>query len=187
MLKFSHYVVVNLDEPDSSSIAARFLVLARSPSPSEKCSAILTFLQQYSVFIHPSLAQLWQAELPQLANQLKSNVMDQPANQNRWLVSLEKMADATLARMKLAAPEWTKLLATAMLDQINLYGQQPLERGFLFNLIGVSVYHGVIAQGPSYAIDFIMTTVRHQMTEESIGCASAMGSIFLTKFLFSNT
>lgn len=102
--------------------------------------------------------------------------MDQPVNQNRWVVSLEKMTDATLARMKLAAPEWTRLLATALIEQIGLYSQQPLERGFLFNVIGVCVYHGVIPQGPSYAIDLIMTTVRHNLPEESMGCASAMGN-----------
>ena len=127
--------------------------------------------------IHPSLSQLWQAELPQLISQLKNNVMDQPANQDRWLVSLEKMVDATFARMKLAAPEWTRLLATDLLDQVPLYVQQPLERGFSLNLIGICVYHGVVTQGPSYAMDFIMSSVRHQMPEESQGCASAMGKL----------
>jgi hypothetical protein len=138
------------DEPSSTAIVARFFVLARSPVPLEKCYAILTFLQHFSAIVHPSLAQLWQAELPQLASQLKGNVMEQPANQNEWLLSLEKLADVTLARMKLAAPDWTRLLATDLLDQVALYGQQPLERGFLLNLIGVCVYHGVITQGPSY-------------------------------------
>lgn len=107
-------------------------------------------MQHFSAIVHPSLAQLWQAELPQLASQLKGNVMDQQANQNEWLLSLEKLADVTLARMKLAAPEWARLLATDLLDQVGLYGQQPLERGFLLHLIGISVYHGVIPQGPSY-------------------------------------
>lgn len=110
--------------------------------------------------------------------------MDQPANQNEWLNSLEKMADATLARMKLAAPEWTRLLATDLLDQVPLYVQQPLERGFSLNLIGICVYHGVITQGPSYAMDFIMSNVRHQMPEESLGCASAMGTIMKWAFTF---
>lgn len=183
--------------------------MARSPIPLEKCSVILTFLQHFSAIVHPSLAQLWQAELPQLASQLKGNVMDQPANQNEWLLSLEKLADVTLARMKLAAPDWTRLLATDLLDQVALYGQQPLERGFLLNLIGVCVYHGVITQGPSYgkqilintsicnifnlmtfdcklsAMDFIMTSVRHSMIEESIGCASAMGKLIRFILLFN--
>lgn len=164
-----------IDEPTSTAIVARFFVLARSPVPYEKCSAILTFLQHFSAIVHPTLAQLWQVELPQLASQLKGNVMNQPDNQNGWLLSLEKLADVTLARIKLAAPEWTRLFATDLLDQVGLYGQQPLERGFLLHLIGISVYHGIITQGPSYAMDFIMTSVRHQMIEESIGCASAMG------------
>lgn len=118
--------------------------------PYEKCSAILTFLQHFSAIVHPTLAQLWQVELPQLASQLKGNVMNQPDNQNGWLLSLEKLADVTLARIKLAAPEWTRLFATDLLDQVGLYGQQPLERGFLLHLIGISVYHGIIPQGPSY-------------------------------------
>lgn len=111
--------------------------------------------------------------------------MDHPANQNDWLISLEKFANVTLGRIKLAAPEWSRQLATAFLDQVNLYGQQPLERGFLFNLIGVSVYHGIIQQGPSYAMDLIMTSVRHQMIEESIGCASAMGITITTPFFLA--
>lgn len=163
--------------PSSSAIVARYLVLARSPLSLEKCSAILNFLLHFSEIVHPSLAQLWQAELPELITQLKGNVMNQQANQNGWLVSLEKLADVTIARMKLVAPEWTNLFATSLMEQIELYGQQPLERGFLLNLLGICVYHGVITQGPSYAIDLIMTTVRHHVIEESVGCANAMGEI----------
>jgi hypothetical protein len=80
------------DVPSSTAIVARFFVLARSPVPFEKCSSILTFLQHFSAIVHPSLAQLWQAELPQLASQLKGNVMEQSANQNEWSLSLEKLA-----------------------------------------------------------------------------------------------
>ena len=169
------YNMFYLDGPSSTSIVARFLVLARSPVPSEKCYAVLSFLEQLSALIHPSLFELWQADLPPLMKQLKTNVMEQSANQDGWLVSMEKLACATLARMKLASPEWAQLLSAAFFDQISLYEHQPVERGFLFDWIGICVNFGFVAKGPSYAVDFVMTNVRHQFTEESLGCAAAIG------------
>lgn len=164
------------DDGSTATIVARFLVLARSPQP-EKCLVVLSFLKSFASLVHPSLDQLWQAELLPLIKQLKANVMEQSANQDSWLTSLENLVDITVGRMKVASPEWTKMLASSFFDQISLYEFQPLERGFLLSLIGICVHHGVISQGPSYALDFVMVNVRHQNIEESLGCASAIGSL----------
>ena len=157
---------------------ARFLVLARSPH-SEKCLVVLSFLKSFASLVHPSLDQLWQAELPSLVKQLKANVMEQSENQDNWLASLENLVHVTVGRMKVASPEWTKMLASSFFDQTSLYEFQPLERGFLLSLIGICVHNGVVSQGPSYALDFVMANVRHQHPEESLGCASAMGNYFI--------
>lgn len=169
-----------LGEIDSSAIIARFLVVARSPVPHEKCSAVLSFLQHFAPLIHPALGELWQTELPPLMKQLKGNIMEQSANQDEWLASMEKLTDETMAKMKMAFPEWTQQLAASFLDQIGLYEFQPLERGFLLTAIGIAVHHGVVSKGPSFAVDFILTNVRHHLTEESLGCSSAIGKELLT-------
>ena len=131
---------------------ARFLGLARSPH-SEKCLVVLSFLKSFASLVHPSLDQLWQAELPSLVKQLKANVMEQSENQDNWLASLENLVHVTVGRMKVASPEWTKMLASSFFDQTSLYEFQPL--------------------------DFVMANVRHQHPEESLGCASAMGNYFI--------
>ena len=59
------------DMPSSEAIVARFLVLARSPVPLEKCTAVLQFLQNYSVFVGPQLNQLWTKEIPPLLETAK--------------------------------------------------------------------------------------------------------------------
>ena len=89
---------VYLDDVSSSAIVARFLVAARSPVPNEKCTAILSFLQHFSALIHPSLFELWHTELPPMMKQLKGNVMEQSANQDGWLASLEKLTDTTVIK-----------------------------------------------------------------------------------------
>ena len=163
------------------------MVLARSPQL-EKCSVVLSFLRNFASLAHPVLNQLWQTELPPLVKQLQANVMEQSANQDNWLASLENLVDLTVGKMKAASLDWTKMLASAFFDQIALYEFQPLERGFLLSLIGICVHHGVVSQGPSYALDFVMVNVRHQNTEESLGCASAIGNLTnLFKFYLTST
>lgn len=88
---------------------------------------------------------------------------------------LEKFVDSTLDQMKISSLDWTLELSAALFDQVRLYETQAKMRGFLLACVGICVHHGVVKQGPSYAIDFIMTTVRHQEIDESIGCASALG------------
>ena len=107
-----------------------------------------------------------------------------------WLSAVEKMVDATLAELKSSAPEWCGQLASAWLDHIQrLYGQSenhwPLERGFIFQMVGLAVHHGVIPQGPVYAMDLVMSSVRHPVTEESVGCAAAIGKQSFLKFIIN--
>ena len=59
------------DLPSSEAIVARFLVLARSPLPLDKCTAVLQFLQHYAVLVDPSLNQLWAQEIPLLLETAK--------------------------------------------------------------------------------------------------------------------
>ena len=59
------------DMPSSEAIVARFLVLARSPLPLEKCTAVLQFLQHYAALVDPQLNQLWAKEIPPLLETVK--------------------------------------------------------------------------------------------------------------------
>lgn len=160
-----------LDFPSSSAIIARFLVLARSLDSRDRCLTTLSFLEDYACIVHPSLGRLWKMKIPALKNQVKSNAL----TQDSWREMLEKFADSTLEQMKISSLEWTLELSAAMFNQIHLYESQAQMRGFLFALVGICVHHGVVKQGPSYAIDFVMSAVRHHEIDESIGCASALG------------
>lgn len=151
------------------------MVLARTPLPTENSVAVLKFLLHYSASIHPILHQMWAGEIPELIRLLKANAIEQPASLDGWRASLEKLYDATIAQMKILLPNWCRDVANALFEQLNLYDQFPLEKGFLLTLIGMNVYHGTVSQGPSYAVDFIMNSVRHHLPEESMGCAFAMG------------
>ena len=96
-----------------------------------------------------------------------------------WVASLEYLVELTVVKMKTESVEWTKQFSVALMAQFPLYDQYPLESGFLLHLIGICVYYGVVPQGAGYGMEFIMTSVRHHVTDESIGCAAALGTYAL--------
>lgn len=147
------------------------MVLARCLESRERCLTTLSFLEDYACLVHPSLGRLWKMEIPALKDHVKSDSL----TQENWRKTLEKFVDSTLEQMKISSLDWTFELSAALFEQLPLYEAQAQFRGFLFVFVGICVHHGVVRQGPSYAIDFIVNTVRHQEIEESIGCASALG------------
>ena len=78
--------------------------------------------------------------------------------------------------MKVNSLAWTQQLAKFLLEQAAFYEDSALERGFLLDVIGIAVHHGAVQQGPNYSMDFIMTSVRHHLLDESRGCAAALGT-----------
>lgn len=79
--------------------------------------------------------------------------------------------------MKVGSLPWVQQLAKSLVEQVTFYEDCALERGFLFHVIGLAVHHGAVQQGPSYGMDFIMTSIRHHLLPESQGCAAALGTL----------
>jgi len=100
----------------------------------------------------------------------------QKGESEEWSTDIERLVYTTFATMKVDSLEWTQQVAKFLLDQVSFYEDNALERGFLLNIIGIAVHHGAVQQGSSYGMDFVMTSVRHHLLEESRGCAAALGT-----------
>ena len=97
------------------------------------------------------------------------------ADKTSWFDGIQNLTQLTVSVMKNSSIQWTQEFALALVDQIPLYENDQLERGFVLALIGVTVHQGIPGQSPGATVDLIMNTVRHQFAEESQGCARAMG------------
>ncbi|XP_077011610.1 maestro heat-like repeat-containing protein family member 2A isoform X2 [Tamandua tetradactyla] len=133
----------HVDLPAPQKLLARLLVLMSSPYKGEgRGIAVLNLLRTLSQTIAPSMADMWELEIPLLVQYLEEHT-EFTWNQKTWEDKLIQFLRNSLK--KTWGSSWSLRLSKELNNQIESFDSPSLEKGFLYRALGVTLAMGLEA------------------------------------------
>ncbi|KAL6070320.1 hypothetical protein STEG23_008574 [Scotinomys teguina] len=133
----------HVDLPAPQKLLARLLVLMSSPYKGEgRGIAILNLLKTLSHSIAPSMADMWEQEIPLLVKYLEEHTeftWDQKAWEDKLIQFLRNSLKTT------RGTSWSLRLSKELNNQIETFDSPSLEKGFLYRALGFTLGMGLEA------------------------------------------
>ncbi|XP_037380153.1 maestro heat-like repeat-containing protein family member 2A [Talpa occidentalis] len=132
-----------VDLPAPQKLLARLLVLMSSPYKGEgRGIAMLNLLRTLSQSIAPSMADMWELEIPLLVKYLEEHT-EFTWNQKTWEDKLIQFLRNSLKRTR--GSNWSLRLSKELNNQIESFDSPSLEKGFLYRALGFTLATGLEA------------------------------------------
>ncbi|XP_013012759.2 maestro heat-like repeat-containing protein family member 2A [Cavia porcellus] len=129
--------------PSPQKLLARLLVLMSSPYKGEgRGIAMLNLLRTLSHSIVPTLANMWQQEIPLLVQYLEEHT-EFTWNQKTWEKKLIQFLRNSLKRTK--GTHWSLQLSKELNNLLKSFDSPSLEKGFLYQALGFTLAMGLEA------------------------------------------
>ncbi|CAK7321248.1 Maestro heat-like repeat-containing protein family member 2A [Vulpes lagopus] len=142
----------HVDLPAPQKLLARLLVLMSSPYKGEgRGIAMLNLLRTLSQSIAPSMADMWEAEIPLLVKYLEetyrvyleSEDLGGQANSSKDVIQLAEFLRNSLKKTR--GSNWSLRLSKELNNQIESFDSPSLEKGFLYRALGLTLAMGLEA------------------------------------------
>ncbi|XP_077725432.1 maestro heat-like repeat-containing protein family member 2A isoform X2 [Canis aureus] len=135
--------VPSVDLPAPQKLLARLLVLMSSPYKGEgRGIAMLNLLRTLSQSIAPSMADMWEVEIPLLVKYLEEHT-EFTWNQKTWEDKLIQFLRNSLKKTR--GSNWSLRLSKELNNQIESFNSPSLEKGFLYRALGFTLAMGLEA------------------------------------------
>ncbi|XP_051009621.1 maestro heat-like repeat-containing protein family member 2A [Acomys russatus] len=133
----------HVDLPAPQKLLARLLVLMSSPYKGEgRGIAMLNLLRTLSQSIAPSMADMWEQEIPLLVQYLEEHT-EFTWNQKAWEDKLIQFLRNSLKKTR--GTSWSLRLSKELNNQIETFDSPSLEKGFLYRALGFTLGMGLEA------------------------------------------
>ncbi|XP_060976102.1 maestro heat-like repeat-containing protein family member 2A [Dama dama] len=133
----------HVDLPAPQKLLARLLVLMSSPYKGEgRGIAMLNLLKTLSQSIAPSMADMWELEIPLLVKYLEEHT-EFTWNQKTWEDKLIQFLRNSLKMTR--GSNWSLRLSKELNNQIESFDSPSLEKGFLYRALGFTLATGLEA------------------------------------------
>uniref|UniRef100_A0A8D1FVC6 Maestro heat like repeat family member 2A n=1 Tax=Sus scrofa TaxID=9823 RepID=A0A8D1FVC6_PIG len=133
----------HVDLPAPQKLLARLLVLMSSPYKGEgRGIAMLNLLRTLSQSIAPSMADMWELEIPLLVKYLEEHT-EFTWNQKTWEDKLIQFLRNSLKKTR--GSNWSLRLSKELNNQIESFDSPSLEKGFLYRALGLTLAMGLEA------------------------------------------
>ncbi|XP_040087892.1 maestro heat-like repeat-containing protein family member 2A [Oryx dammah] len=133
----------HVDLPAPQKLLARLLVLMSSPYKGEgRGIAMLNLLKTLSQSIAPSMADMWELEIPLLVKYLEEHT-EFTWNQKTWEDKLIQFLRNSLKKTR--GSNWSLRLSKELNNQIESFDSPSLEKGFLYRALGFTLATGLEA------------------------------------------
>ncbi|XP_025144976.3 LOW QUALITY PROTEIN: maestro heat-like repeat-containing protein family member 2A [Bubalus bubalis] len=133
----------HVDLPAPQKLLARLLVLMSSPYKGEgRGIAMLNLLKTLSQSIAPSMADMWELEIPLLVKYLEEHT-EFTWNQKTWEDKLIQFLRNSLKKTR--GSNWSLRLSKELNNQIESFDSPSLEKGFLYRALGFTLSTGLEA------------------------------------------
>ncbi|XP_054426726.1 maestro heat-like repeat-containing protein family member 2A [Pteronotus mesoamericanus] len=133
----------HVDLPVPQKLLARLLVLMSSPYEGEgRGIAMLNLLRTLSHSIAPSMADMWELEIPLLVNYLEEHTKF-TWNQKTWEDKLIQFLRHSLRKTR--GSNWSLRLGKELNNQIESFDSPSLEKRFLYRALGLTLATGLEA------------------------------------------
>ncbi|XDB48141.1 hypothetical protein AB1E18_001724 [Capra hircus] len=133
----------HVDLPAPQKLLARLLVLMSSPYKGEgRGIAMLNLLKTLSQSIAPSMADMWELEIPLLVKYLEEHT-EFTWNQETWEDKLIQFLRNSLKKTR--GSNWSLRLSKELNNQIESFDSPSLEKGFLYRALGFTLATGLEA------------------------------------------
>ncbi|XP_021054648.1 maestro heat-like repeat-containing protein family member 2A [Mus pahari] len=133
----------HVDLPAPQKLLARLLVLMSSPYKGEgRGIAMLNLLRTLSQSIAPSMADMWEQEIPLLVQYLEEHT-EFTWNQKTWEDMLIQFLRNSLKKTR--GTSWSLRLSKELNNQIETFDSPSLEKGFLYRALGFTLGMGLEA------------------------------------------
>ncbi|KAM9248418.1 maestro heat-like repeat-containing protein family member 2A [Dugong dugon] len=133
----------HVDLPAPQKLLARLLVLMSSPYKGEgRGIAMLNLLQTLSQSIAPSMADMWELEIPLLVQYLEEHT-EFTWNQKTWEDKLIQFLRNSLKKTR--GSSWSLRLSKELNNQIESFDSPSLEKAFLYRALGFTLATGLEA------------------------------------------
>ncbi|XP_031308306.2 maestro heat-like repeat-containing protein family member 2A [Camelus dromedarius] len=133
----------HVDLPAPQKLLARLLVLMSSPYKGEgRGIAMLNLLRTLSQSIAPSMADMWELEIPLLVKYLEEHT-EFTWNQKTWEDKLIQFLRNSLKKTR--GSNWSLRLGKELNNQIESFDSPSLEKGFLYQALGFTLAVGLEA------------------------------------------
>ncbi|XP_037705547.1 maestro heat-like repeat-containing protein family member 2A isoform X2 [Choloepus didactylus] len=133
----------HVDLPAPQKLLARLLVLMSSPYKGEgRGIAMLNLLRTLSQSIAPSMADMWEVEIPLLVQYLEEHT-EFTWNQKAWEDKLIRFLRNSLKKTR--GSNWSLCLSKELNNQIESFDSPSLEKGFLYRALGFTLAMGLEA------------------------------------------
>ncbi|EDL92102.1 similar to hypothetical protein FLJ40243 (predicted) [Rattus norvegicus] len=133
----------HVDLPAPQKLLARLLVLMSSPYKGEgRGIAMLNLLRTLSQSIAPSMADMWEQEIPMLVQYLEEHT-EFTWNQKAWEDMLIQFLRNSLKKTR--GTSWSLRLSKELNNQIETFDSPSLEKGFLYRALGFTLGMGLEA------------------------------------------
>ncbi|CAI9152513.1 unnamed protein product [Rangifer tarandus platyrhynchus] len=133
----------HVDLPAPQKLLARLLVLMSSPYKGEgRGIAMLNLLKTLSQSIAPSMADMWELEIPLLVKYLEEHT-EFTWNQKTWEDRLIQFLRNSLKMTR--GSSWSLRLSKELNNQIESFDSPSLEKGFLYRALGFTLATGLEA------------------------------------------
>ncbi|XP_011726346.2 maestro heat-like repeat-containing protein family member 2A isoform X4 [Macaca nemestrina] len=132
-----------VDLPAPQKLLARLLVLMSSPYKGEgRGIAMLNLLRTLSQSIAPSMANMWELEIPLLVRYLEEHT-EFTWDQKAWEDKLIQFLRNSLKKTR--GSSWSLRLSKELNNQIASFDSPSLEKGFLYRALGFTLATGLEA------------------------------------------
>uniref|UniRef100_A0A8C5KPY9 Maestro heat-like repeat family member 2A n=1 Tax=Jaculus jaculus TaxID=51337 RepID=A0A8C5KPY9_JACJA len=133
----------HVDLPAPQKLLARLLVLMSSPYKGEgRGIAMLNLLRTLSQSIAPSMADMWETEIPLLVQYLEEHT-EFTWNQKTWEDKLIQFLRNSLRKTR--GTNWSLRLSKELNNQLEAFSSPSLEKGFLYRALGFTLGTGLEA------------------------------------------
>ncbi|KAH0509409.1 Maestro heat-like repeat-containing protein family member 2A [Microtus ochrogaster] len=133
----------HVDLPAPQKLLARLLVLMSSPYKGEgRGIAMLNLLRTLSQSIAPSMADMWEQEIPLLVQYLEEHT-EFTWNQKAWEDKLIQFLRNSLKKTR--GTSWSLRLSKELNNQLETLESPSLEKGFLYRALGFTLGMGLEA------------------------------------------
>uniref|UniRef100_A0A2K6FDH7 Maestro heat like repeat family member 2A n=1 Tax=Propithecus coquereli TaxID=379532 RepID=A0A2K6FDH7_PROCO len=133
----------HVDLPAPQKLLARLLVLMSSPYKGEgRGIAMLNLLRTLSQSIAPTMADMWEQEIPLLVQYLEEHT-EFTWNQKAWEDKLIQFLRNSLKKTR--GSSWSLRLGKELNNQISSFDSPSLEKGFLYQALGFTLATGLEA------------------------------------------
>ncbi|XP_044922736.1 maestro heat-like repeat-containing protein family member 2A [Mustela putorius furo] len=133
----------HVDLPAPQKLLARLLVLMSSPYKGEgRGIAMLNLLRTLRQSIAPSMADMWELEIPLLVKYLEEHT-EFTWNQKTWEDKLIQFLRNSLKKTR--GSNWSLRLSKELNNQIESFDSPSLEKGFLYRALGFTLATGLEA------------------------------------------